>query len=121
MLGLVKWLLLDIVLVSVFAVVGRLSHDEAISMAGWWSTAWPFLTGALLGWAVVLTTRIPVASARAGLTIWAGSIVAGMLLRQATDQGTAAPFVVVATVVLGLVLLGPRFLAARLGRPAAAP
>ena len=102
------WLPLDLVLVSLFAVIGRASHDEAVTVSGWWHTAWPFLAGALLGWVVVALTRRPGGSVPAGLVIWACTVVGGLLLRQISDQGTAAAFVVVATLVLGLLLVGPR-------------
>jgi hypothetical protein len=106
--GAVIWLPLDLLLVSAFAVIGRLSHDEALTLSGWWQTAWPFLAGTLVGWAVVAATRRPVASVPAGLLIWASTAVGGLLLRHLSGQGTAAPFVVVATLVLGLVLVVPR-------------
>jgi hypothetical protein len=104
----VRWLPIDLVLVSGFAVIGRMSHDEAITVSGWWHTAWPFLAGTLLGWVVVALTRRPGGSVPAGLVIWACAVVGGLLLRQLTNQGTAAAFVVVATLVLGFLLVGPR-------------
>ena len=112
--GGVKWLPVDLVLVSVFAVIGRLSHDEAITVAGWWHTAWPFLAGALLGWAVVAATHRTPGSVSAGALVWAGTLVGGMVLRRVSDQGTAVPFVIVAAVVLTLLLVVPRFAAGRL-------
>jgi len=102
------WLPVDLLLVGVFAVVGRLSHYGLLSPDGWWTTAWPFLTGALLAWAVLLVVRRPGADVRSGVVVWLGALVGGMLLRQASDQGTATPFVVVATLVLGALLVLPR-------------
>lgn len=110
-----KWLPVDLMLVSVFAVIGRLSHDEAITAAGWWRTAWPFLAGALLGWAVVAATHRAGGSVSAGALVWGCTLVGGMVLRRVSDQGTALPFVLVATVVLALLLVAPRFVAGRLG------
>ena len=43
-----------------------------------------------------------------GLVVWAGALVVGMVLRQASGQGTATAFVVVATLVLGGLLVLPR-------------
>ena len=103
-----KWLPADLALVSVFAVIGRWNHDESITWSGWWETAWPFLAAALVGWAVVVTTRRSGGSVAAGVTVWACTWVGGMLLRRASDQGTAVAFVVVAGVVLGLLLVGTR-------------
>ena len=42
------YLATDLVLVVVFAGIGRSSHGESLS--GIFVTAWPFLVGALLGW-----------------------------------------------------------------------
>ena len=102
------WLLVDLLLVGVFAVVGRLSHYGSLSLGGWWTTAWPFLAGALLAWAVLAVTRRPPGAVTSGVVVWLGALVGGMLLRQASGQGTATPFVVVATLVLGALLVLPR-------------
>ena len=102
------WFIVDLVLVGAFAVVGRLSHYGSLSLGGWWTTAWPFLAGALLAWALLLLVRRPVAGVGSGVIVWLGSLIGGMLLRQASDQGTATPFVVVATLVLGALLVLPR-------------
>jgi hypothetical protein len=49
--------------------------------------------------------------------VWAATVAGGMLLRRVADQGTALPFVVVATVVLGVAMVGPRVaVSARPGR-----
>lgn len=108
--------MLDAVLVLLFAGLGRRSHHEGGALLGTLQTAWPFLAGAALGWALVLLARraapVPL---RAGIPVWVGAVAGGMLLRAATGQGTAWPFVVVATVVLGAFLLGWRALA-RLAR-----
>ena len=40
--------LLDLLLVAVFAAVGRASHGE--SVAGVFVTAWPFLVACLIAW-----------------------------------------------------------------------
>ncbi len=102
------WLAVDLVLVGLFAVVGRLSHHESLTPAGWWETAWPFLTGALVAWAVVMGARRPAAAVGSGVVVWIGAVVGGMALRQASGQGTATAFVVVATLVLGALLVLPR-------------
>jgi peptidoglycan/LPS O-acetylase OafA/YrhL len=102
------WLVVDLLLVSAFAVVGRLSHYGSLSAGGWWTTAWPFLAGALLAWAALGVTRRPPAAVTSGVVVWIGALVSGMVLRQASGQGTATSFVVVATLVLGALLMLPR-------------
>lgn len=111
----IRWLVVDVVLVALFAVVGRLSHDEGLSLGGWWHTAWPFLAGAALGWVLLELRHRPPGAVLSGVVVWLCTVVGGMLLRQLSDQGTALPFVVVALVVLGVALVGPRALASPVG------
>ena len=72
------------------------------------STAWPFLTGTVVGWLVSRGWRRPTAVAPTGFVVWLCTVVVGMLLRKATSAGVAASFVVVATTVTALLLLGWR-------------
>jgi hypothetical protein len=102
------WLVLDLLLVGVFAVVGRLSHYGSLTATGWWTTAWPFLAGTLVAWAALAVLRRPPGAVASGVVVWLGALVVGMLLRQLAGQGTATPFVVVATLVLGALLVLPR-------------
>lgn len=102
------WLVVDLLLVGVFAVVGRLSHYGTLTVGGWWTTAWPFLVGTLAAWAVLAAARRRPATVRFGVVVWVGALVGGMVLRQVDGQGTATPFVVVATLVLGALLVLPR-------------
>ena len=44
------YLLADVAAVLVFCAVGRRSHAEGITIAGVATTAWPFLTGTVVGW-----------------------------------------------------------------------
>lgn len=105
---LLMWLLIDLLLVGVFAVIGRLSHYGSLSLGAWWTTAWPFLAGTLLAWAVLRLTRRPPAAIASGVVVWLGALVGGMLLRHLSGQGTATSFVIVATLVLGALLVLPR-------------
>nr|WP_127795405.1 DUF3054 domain-containing protein [Agromyces sp. LHK192] len=106
---------LDVVLVVAFAASGRASHAEDV-LAGLWQTAWPFLAGLVIGWVVTLAWRAPAAPVRTGLGVWVATLVVGMLLRAVSGQGTAAAFIVVATVVLLAALVGWRLIAALVRR-----
>jgi len=104
---------LDVGLVLLFAAVGRRSHAESGAVLGVLRTAWPFLAGLVLGWVVALGwRRTAPLGVRDALPVWVLTVAGGMLLRVATGAGTALSFVVVATVVLGVFLLGWRALAA---------
>jgi len=97
-------LLVDAVLVVVFAALGARTHDGGLTLAVVADVAWPFLAGLGLAHAFV---RLPL-SLRAGVGIWLTTVVVGMLLRRATGAGTAASFVVVATCFNLATLLGWR-------------
>jgi peptidoglycan/LPS O-acetylase OafA/YrhL len=105
-------LVTDAVCVLVFCTVGRRSHAEGLTLAGIAETAWPFLTGAAAGWLLARGWRRPVAVVPTGVVVWVCTIAVGMLLRKATSQGVSASFVVVASLVTALLLLGWRVAAA---------
>ena len=118
-----RWVLLsvvlDAVLVILFTVIGRVSHGEGLGFGGVVQTAWPFLAGALLGWLVSAAWRRPLALLRSGVPIWVLAVVVGMVLRVVSGQGIALSFVIVATVVLGIFLLGWRAIVAPIARRSA--
>jgi hypothetical protein len=101
----------DVLVVLVFATIGRSSHDEGIMVGGVAHTAWPFLVGAAIGWRLVEMGHDDRRSNKAGVRVWLLTRVVGMVLRRLTGAGTAASFVVVATIVLGVLFLGWRFVA----------
>ena len=103
--------MLDVVLVLVFVLTGRRSHDEGFTLAGTATTAWPFLAGLLVGWLVFRVWRSPRRVVWGGVGVWIATVTVGMLLRVISGQGTAPSFVIVATVVLAAFLLGWRGIA----------
>ncbi|OBK44716.1 DUF3054 domain-containing protein [Mycobacterium kubicae] len=102
------WLVTDVVAVVFFCAIGRRSHDEGLNVTGVASTAWPFLTGTALGWLASRGWRRPTAVAPTGVVVWLSTVVVGMVLRKATSAGVAASFIVVASSVTALLLLGWR-------------
>lgn len=102
----------DIVCVVVFCTIGRRSHAEGITVAGIAETAWPFLSGTLLGWVISRGWRAPTAIAPTGVIVWLATVIVGMLLRKASSQGVAVSFIIVASVVTAVFLLGWRGVAA---------
>lgn len=101
----------DVVLVVIFCAIGRRSHAEGITLAGVAHTSWPFLTGTVAGWALSRGWRRPTALNPTGLVVWISTVVIGMLLRKASAQGVAVSFVIVASTVTAIFLLGWRGLA----------
>ncbi|BAX90761.1 DUF3054 domain-containing protein [Mycobacterium shigaense] len=98
----------DVVGVVVFCAVGRRSHAEGLTIAGVATTAWPFLTGTVVGWLASRGWRRPTAVAPTGLIVWLCTVVIGMVLRKLSSAGVAASFVVVAASVTAVMLLGWR-------------
>ncbi|KQQ65301.1 DUF3054 domain-containing protein [Microbacterium sp. Leaf320] len=113
-------LVLDAVLVLIFAVIGRASHDE--DPGGFLLTAWPFIVALLVGHLVAALLpgrpRRPWSLAW-GAVVWAVTVVGGMLLRVASGDTAQVAFIIVATLVLGVFLIGWRAVAALLRRRAA--
>jgi|SRR3954451_14548459 hypothetical protein len=109
-------LIADVVCVLVFCTIGRRSHAEGITVAGVAETAWPFLAGTVAGWLAVRGWRRPTSLVPTGVVIWLCTVVIGMLLRKASSQGTAFSFVVVASLVTAILLLGWRAAVSALAR-----
>jgi hypothetical protein len=113
------WLaaVIDVVLIVAFAVIGRSSHGEPFAPLGLWTTAYPFLAG----WAIAYVTSgawsRPLAIWPTGVVAWILTVFVGMAIRVATGQGVVdgnplpISFVIVATIVLGVFLVGWRLLA----------
>ena len=105
----------DLVLVVVFCAIGRRSHDEANAVAGLATTAWPFGTGAVVGWVATWALYRDKFDAYlivpTGIVVWVSTVAVGMILRVVSGQGTAFSFVLVASTVLAIFLFGWRALA----------
>jgi hypothetical protein len=108
--------LADIAAIVVFVAIGRRNHDEGTAVDGIATVAAPFLIALAVGWVVARAWRKPTEPETAFI-IWPVTVALGMVLRNLVfDRGTALPFVIVATVVTGLFLIGWRLIAARFSR-----
>ena len=101
----------DLVLVVLLALSGRSSHSESLTAAGVLQTAWPFLAALAIGWLVCRMWRAPLAIWPQGVCLWLITVAGGMALRILSGNTAELPFVIVATLVLALFLLGHRLLA----------
>jgi hypothetical protein len=99
---------LDLLCVIVFVAVGRRNHGESGALAGFATTAWPFVTALVAGRLAAAAWKRPLDGRAAGVCVWLVTVAGGMLLRAASGQGTAVSFVIVALTFLGLVMLGWR-------------
>lgn len=109
------WLAADVTAVTLFAAIGRRSHDEGLNLAGIAQTAGPFLAGAALGWLASRAWDRPTAVVPTGVVTWACTLVGGMVLRVLTGGSTQLSFIIVAGTFLAIFLIGWRTLVNRLG------
>ena len=101
---------LDIFSVLLFVAVGRRNHNESAGISGVIEVALPFLIALVCSWVVSRAWKKPDAT-KNGVVIWLVTVVLGLLLRNLIfDRGTATPFIIVATVVLGVLLVGRRLI-----------
>ena len=105
--------LLDLVVVVVFVVIGRHTHDHGVNLSGVASTMWPFVVGLVVGWGWVALRHGTGATLREGAQIAVTTVVFGMVLRVFVGQGTVPAFIAVACVFLGGAMLGWRLVARR--------
>lgn len=111
----------DVVLVVLFALSGRSSHNEGITAGGVFQTAWPFLAALAAGWLITRMWQAPLRVWPQGVCLWLITLAGGMALRILSGSTAALPFVIVATLVLAAFLLGHRLVAGLLTRGAKQP
>ncbi|WP_203566450.1 DUF3054 domain-containing protein [Aestuariimicrobium ganziense] len=105
--------IIDLLLVALFALIGRASHSESLTPSGVFQTAWPFLFALVVGWAVMLVRRRRAFTLGAGVFLWVVTVAGGMVLRVSSGDTAATAFIIVATLVLGAFLVGWRLLFGR--------
>ncbi|MGC4962773.1 DUF3054 domain-containing protein [Gordonia sp. DT218] len=119
---------IDLVAVTVFVLIGRSSHEEGLAVVGVLQTLWPFAVGAAAGWSIAYVFSHvrssdwfghdfrPEQIVPAGVVIWFCTVVVGMILRYLLHQGVAVSFIIVATISLGVFLIGWRAVAGFVAR-----
>ncbi len=107
---------IDLLLVLVFAAVGRASHSEGVTLLGGLETAWPFLVACGFAWLALGLLHDHGRGARAALIVWLVTLVGGMGLRILAGGGAAGPFVLVAATFLGVSFGGWRLVWWLMGR-----
>mgnify|MGYP000182443059 FL=1 len=104
----------DVVAVVVFVAIGRRNHDEGTALSGVLSVASPFLIALGASWVGLRTWNQPF-TRRSWAATWAITVIVGLLLRRLVfDRGIATPFIIVATITLGVLLALSRLLSQKL-------
>jgi hypothetical protein len=101
-------LTLDAVIVFLFVIVGRDTHQESQTVLDVIETAAPFLWALLAGWVVTRAWRNST-SFRTGIGVASITIMGGVLLRRFVyGDGIATPFIIVTALFLLATMLGWR-------------
>ncbi|MCG7299851.1 DUF3054 domain-containing protein [Brevibacterium ravenspurgense] len=108
-------LVADIILVIAFAAVGFYTHAQVLTVDGVVQTSWPFLVGLGCAWILSAAWTAPLAPMRTGVAIWSTTILIGMIVRFAVGAGIAGPFIIVASALNFLTLVGWRVIARAVG------
>lgn len=109
-------LAVDAIAVLVFALLGKLFHaSDGFSVLGWLGTAWPFLLGLAVAWAVLLTGVLRPAPG-SGLGILIVTWFVGIVVRGIVTMSVAWGFVVTSLIFLGILMLGWRTVASFVSR-----
>lgn len=114
----IRPLILDLVLVVVFAAVGRASHGESVT--GVFVTAWPFLVACMIAWLILGVLKDDGAGVRGAAIVWLVTWAGGMALRVSAGDTAQPAFMIVAALTLALFLGGWRLIAWLLRRSRAA-
>ncbi|MCT2043236.1 DUF3054 domain-containing protein [Pseudoclavibacter alba] len=108
---------IDAALVLLFAVLGRNSHGEDLSAGGVFSTVWPFLVALLVSWiSLEMLKKDPRRVWAAGVVVWLVTVAGGLALRVLSGSTAEFPFIIVATIVLGVFLIGHRLITSLFAR-----
>ncbi len=109
-------LLTDLLLIFVFATVGRAQHESGITSLGILSTAGPFVVACIAGWSVTQNWNSPLSLWPNGVLVWLITVIGGLTLRAFFDHAPALSFQIVTLLALGVLLLGHRLVRHVIGR-----
>jgi FtsH-binding integral membrane protein len=108
---------LDLLVVIAFVLIGRRNHGEDGTVDGFFRVAAPFLLALAGAWVSGRKRWASAAHWRYGVVIWVFTVGMGLLLRRVVfHNGTAIAFVIVATLFLGLGLVGWRVVSNMIAR-----
>ena len=99
--------LFDVVCVLVFVFIGTRNHDTDTGLGGVLTVGLPFWMALFAVHVIGIAERARTITA--GVIIWAATVGLGLVLRHwVFGRGTATAFVIVATLFLGVTMIGWR-------------
>lgn len=111
----------DVAAIVLFAIFARLAHqtaEEPFTFINVLNTLWPFLIGVIIGWAAagLANSRLD-ALAPSGIIVWIATVITGLGIWSIRNGEVPHwSFILVATAMSGLLLLGWRLAALGLRR-----
>lgn len=108
----------DVLAIVLFVAIGLFQHGLDITTQNLVLVGWPFAAALIVGHLAAQTWRGPFRVWPQGVFVWAITIVGAMAVRTLFQAGTEVSFVIVTSIVLGVLMLGWRALASYLTRGA---
>lgn len=103
----------DALCVLALVIIGTRNHDTDTGVGGVLYVAAPFWIALVVAWLITRAYKTSAATAT-GVLVWIITVAVGMVLRNLLfDRGTAAAFIVVASVFLGITMNVWRIIATR--------
>ncbi|WP_313813736.1 DUF3054 domain-containing protein [Glutamicibacter sp.] len=113
------WAAVDILLIILFALLGRREHEHGLAIGGILWTALPFM----IGYVIMLSVSRPWLTISnlwpTGVLVWVGTVALGVAARLLFGSTAAVSFIIVATVVLGVFLMGRRAITSLISKKSA--
>lgn len=109
----VRHFIYDALCILALVIIGTRNHDTDKGIGGVLYVALPFWIALIVGWIITRAHRSSNATAT-GVFVWIVTVALGMVLRNLVfDRGTAAAFIVVASVFLAISMNGWRIISTR--------
>lgn len=109
----VRHFIYDALCVLALVIIGTRNHDTDTGVGGVLYVAAPFWIAMCVGWIITRAHRSSNGTA-IGVLVWVITVALGMVLRNLVfDRGTAAAFIVVASVFLAITMNGWRIISTR--------
>ncbi|HIX79835.1 MAG TPA: DUF3054 domain-containing protein [Candidatus Corynebacterium faecipullorum] len=103
--------LIDVLALALFAILARLAHG-GLSFSSWVDAFWPWTVGALVGWVIIMATKLSDLW-KEGAVVWLSAVIGGMALWMLVNGRLPHwSFLIVATVMSALFFFGWRAIAA---------
>ena len=111
-----RTIVMDFFAIFAFAVLARMAHNteaDPFTLTNVLNTLWPFLVGGAIGQAICAAAKKhPLPIAPGGVIVWLATAITGLgIWALRNGEMPHWSFIIVATVMSGLLLLGTRLVA----------